>query len=104
MSFDVITGIAQAEDAAKVAVQYAQMQGKQMLADAETAGKAAVDAAVARAEAELQTLKQKADAKSVQDATKLLRSLDTKKAVLRAAAEAKLSSAAALVVERIVNG
>ena len=34
MSFDAITSIAQAEDAAKVAVQYARAQAKQMLADA----------------------------------------------------------------------
>ena len=50
MSFDAITGIAQAEDAAKVAVQYAQAQAKQMLADAESEGKAEIEAAVARAE------------------------------------------------------
>ena len=31
MSFDAITSIAQAEDAAKVAVQYARAQAKQML-------------------------------------------------------------------------
>ena len=37
MSFDAITSIAQAEDAAKVAVQYARAQAKQMLADADAA-------------------------------------------------------------------
>ena len=55
MSFDAITSIAQAEDAAKVAVQYAKAQAKQMLADAEAAGKASVDASVVRAEKELVT-------------------------------------------------
>ena len=59
MAFDAITSIAQAEDAAKVAVQYAQAQAKQMLADAEVQGKAEIDAAVARAEKELRTLQQK---------------------------------------------
>ena len=104
MAFDAITSIAQAEDAAKVAVQYAQAQAKQMLADAEAQGKAEIDAAVARAEKELRTLQQKSDAKSVEDAKKLLGEMETKKAVLKAGAEAKLEAAASLVVERIVKG
>lgn len=104
MSFDAITGIAQAEDAAKVAVQYAQAQAKQMLADAEAEGKAEIDAAVARAEKELRALRQKSDAKSVEDAKKLLNELETKKAVLQAGAEAKLDAAASLVAERVMKG
>ena len=104
MSFDAITGIAQAEDAAKVAVQYAQAQAKQMLADAESEGKAEIDAAVARAEKELRVLRQKSDAKSVEDAKKLLNELETKKAVLQAGAEAKLDAASSLVAERVVKG
>ena len=104
MAFDAITSIAQAEDAAKVAVQYAQAQAKQMIADAGTQGKAEIDAAVARAEKELRTLQQKSDAKSVEDARKLLSEMETKKAVLKAGAEAKLEAAASLVVERIVKG
>ena len=46
MSFDAITGIAQAEDAAKVAVQYAQAQAKQMIADAEAEGTACSSAEI----------------------------------------------------------
>ena len=103
MSFDAITGIAQAEDAAKVAVQYAQAQAKQMLADAEAEGKAEIDEAVARAEKELRALRQKSDAKSVEDAKKLLNELETKKAVLQAGAEAKLDAAASLVAERVMK-
>ena len=99
MSFDAITGIAQAEDAAKVAVQYAQAQAKQMLADAESEGKAEIEAAVARAEKELRVLRQKSDVKSVEDAKKLLNELETKKAV-----QAKLDAAASLVAERVVKG
>ena len=103
MSFDAISGIAQAEDAAKVAVQYAQAQARQMLADAEAQGKAGIEAAVAKAEKELRTLQQKSDMKSVEDARKLLSEVETKKAVLQAGAEAKLEAAAALVAERIVK-
>ena len=103
MSFDAITGIAQAEDAAKVAVQYAQAQAKQMAADAESEGKASVEAAIARADRELGALKQKSDEKSIADAKQMLKALETKKTVLRSAAQAKLDTAAALVVERIVS-
>ena len=102
MSFDAITSIAQAEDAAKVAVQYARAQAKQMLAD--VAGKASVAAAVDRAEKELVALGQKADEKSVADAKQVRAELDKKKAALRAEAGAKLEAAATLVAERIVNG
>jgi len=104
MSFDAITSIAQAEDAAKVAVQYARAQAKQMLADADAAGKASVAAAVDRAEKELVALGQKADEKSVADAKQVRAELDKKKAALRAEAGAKLEAAATLVAERIVNG
>ena len=104
MSFDAITGIAQAEDAAKVAVQYARAQAKQLTADAEAAGRASVDAAIAKAEKELVALRQKSDAKSVEDAKKLLASTEEEKSALRKTAEERLSSAATLVVERIVNG
>ncbi len=104
MSYDAITSIAQAEDASKVAVQYAQAQAKQMAADAEAAGKASVEAAVARADRELETLRQKSDEKSIADARQVLKALETKKTVLRGGAQAKLDSAAALVMERIVKG
>lgn len=103
MSFDAITGIAQAEEAAKVAVQYAKAQARQMVLDAEAAGKADIEAAIAKAEKELAALNQKSDAKSVNDAKQMLKSLEEQKSALRAAAERKMNSAAALVVERIVK-
>lgn len=103
MSYDAITSIARAEDAAKVAVGYAQAQAKQMAADADAAGKASVQEAITRAEKELEALQQKADEKSVADAKQMLKALETKKTVLRAGAKAKLDDAAALVVERIVK-
>lgn len=103
MSFDAIASIAQAEDAAKVAVSYAEAQGRQMIADAEAAGKASIEAAVKKAEAELGELKKRSDAKSLDEAAKLSQSVQGRKADLRAAAEEKLEAAAKLVVERIVN-
>lgn len=103
MAFDVITGIAQAEDAAKTAVQYAQAQANKMIAEARAEEKTVQEAALAKAESELSVLKKKSDEKSIEDAKKLCKSLETKKAVLRRGAEARLDAAAKLVVERIVN-
>lgn len=104
MSFDAIASIAQAEDAAKVAVSYAEAQAKQMAADAEAAGKASIEAAIGKAESEIAELKRRTEQKAQGDAEKLSGTIENRKAVLRAAAEAKLEAAAALVVERIVKG
>ena len=73
------------------------------ISQAEAEGKAAVAAALAKAEDELKELRVKAGEKEKADADKLLGELETKKAVLLAKAEAKLEKAASLVVERIVN-
>ena len=104
MSFEAITNIAQAENAAKVAVSYAEAQAKQMVAEAESAGKAAVEKAVERAEREIAELNKQSVAKSEVQASELYSKVENRKAGLRAAAESKLAEAAALVVERIVNG
>ena len=71
--------------------------------DAYNAGKAAVEAAAAKAEAELQELRKQANDKAVSDAGALSAEVESKKAAMRAVAEARLEKAAALVVERIVN-
>ena len=103
MSFDAIASIAQAEDAARVAVSYAEAQGRQMIADAEAAGKASIEAALQKADNELAQLRQRTEEKSQSDAEKLSGTVANRKAALRAAAEARLDAAAALVVERIVK-
>lgn len=103
MSFEAITGIAQAENEAKAIVADAEAKAKQMVSDAESTGKAAVEAAVARAESELKELRRQADEQAMDEAGGLSGDVETKKAVLRAKAEARLEKAAALVVERIVN-
>ena len=104
MSFEAITSITQAEEAAKVAVQYAEAQAKQMLADAEAAGKAEIEANIKKAESELVKLREKADEKSAEAAGILGGRVADRKSALREAAQAKLDDAAALVVERIVKG
>ena len=104
MSFDAITGIAQAENAAKVAVSFAEAQAKQMIADAEAAGKEAVEAALKKADRDLELLARQSEIKAEDNAAAAAGKLDTRKAVLRAAAESRMDRAASLIVERIVNG
>ena len=74
-----------------------------MIAEAENAGKASIEAAIARAEGEIAELRVKAAEKERVESEALAKELSTKKAVLLAKAEAKLEKAASLVVERIVN-
>ena len=103
MSFEAITGITEAEAAAKAQVAQAEAKSRQMLIDAEAAGKAAVEAAVHKAEGELVELRRQADQKAMEAANKLSKELEKKKTVLSAIANKKLDKAAELVVERIVN-
>ena len=104
MAFEAITHIAQAEEASKVAVSYAEAQAKQMILDAENAGKTSVQSAIEKAEKELDLLKVKAEEQSAAKTEVLKNKLEKRKAELREAAEAKLGEAAKYVVERIVNG
>ena len=74
-----------------------------MVAAAENAGKLAVDAAVVKADSEIQELRRQAEEQAKALAEELSVEAAKKKAALRADAQAKLEKAAALVVERIVN-
>ena len=74
-----------------------------MLLDAETAGKAALEAASARAEVELKELRQKADVQTAAKTAAMEEKIAEEADKLRKAAEEKLDAAAALIVERIVN-
>ena len=103
MSFEAITSITEAEAQAKAAVAAAEAQARQMLADAETAGKAVLEAAGVKAESELAELRRKTEEKSRAQTDELAQVLDGRKSALRAKAESKLEEAAALIVERIVN-
>ncbi len=103
MSFEAIQSVTQAESEAKTAVANAELKAKQMLADAQSAGRLAVETAVSKAEGELQELNRQAGEKAVAATQTLTAELSNKKAALRAKAEARLEEAATLVVERIVN-
>ena len=103
MSLEAITSITEAEAQAKAAVAAAEGKAKQMLADAREAGKAALDAAAAKADNELAQLKLQTEKKAVEEAERLARQLEEQKTGLRELAGGKLEQAAALIVERIVN-
>ena len=93
MSFEAITTIRDAENRAK-----------QIQADAQAEGKAAIEAAVGKAQRELQTLRAKSDEKAKADAEKLAAETKNKEAAMRIKAKTNLDRAASLIVERIVNG
>ncbi len=59
MSFEAIKGISDAETLGKAKVAEAEAKVKQMLADAEESGRAALDAANSRAETELKALRER---------------------------------------------
>ena len=89
MSFEAITTIRDAENRAK------QIQAE---------GKAVIEAAVGKAQQELQTLRAKSDEKAKADAEKLAAETKNKEAAMRIKAKTNLDRAASLIVERIVNG
>ena len=93
-NMEIIQGITEAA---------AEVKARQMSAEAENEGKAAVEAARAKADSELTELRKQADAKAMTEAGELSAETENRKAALRARAEARLEKAAALVVERIVN-
>jgi len=103
MSFIAITSITDAEAEAKTVVAHAEAKAHQMVTDAENAGKAAIEAAGAKAESELVELRRQADEKAVEAANVLSKELENTKSALKAKAEVRLTQAASLVVERIVN-
>ena len=75
----------------------------QLAADAESAGKLAVESALQKADAELQELSRQVNEKAKAQAASISGELEKQKAALRAKAGKKLEQAAAMVVERIVN-
>ena len=71
MSFEAIAGIAKAEADAKELIAAAEVKARQMSAEAENEGKAAVEAARAKADSELTELRKQADAKAMTEAGEL---------------------------------
>lgn len=104
MSFEAITQINQAEEAAKKGRAQVIADAKAAEAAAVEAGKAAVEAAVVNARQQVQDMQAELEAKANAAAEVLASETENRKAAMRACAEGKLDQAAALIVERIVNG
>ena len=77
MSFEAIASITQAEADAKASVAQADAKARQMRIDAENAGKAAIDAAAAKADNELAELRRQADEKAMDAAGGLSKELES---------------------------
>ena len=67
-------------------------------------GKLTMEAARKKAESEVRELRAKSDEKAKQDAVALASDTENRKAAMRARADARMDKAAALIVERVVNG
>ena len=104
MSFEAITAISEAEENAKRMKAEALAAAKAAEAAAQAEGRAAVEAAEKKAAAELAELRSKSDEKAKEDARQLASDTENRKAAMRARADARLEKAAALIVERVVNG
>ena len=103
MSTDVITSITEAEDAARKEIALARQNARKLISDAETEGSELVSRSVSRAQDEVRALFDAADKKAAENAEELNGTIANRCAALRAHAEARLDSAAALILERIVK-
>ncbi len=103
MSLEAIKSITAAEEAARKAKADALQNAKKSVEEAEKAGRAAVDAAVARANDEIKHLLHAADTKAAANASELYESTSNRQASMRAHAETLIDQAAMFIAERIVN-
>ena len=104
MAFDAITMISQAEEAAKKDLAQALADARAAEDAAVEAGKAALEDAAVRARKEIQEKLADLEAEAAAAADALAGETESKKAAMRSAAQQNLDAAAALIVERIVNG
>ena len=104
MSLEAIAAITEAEENAKRMRAEAAAAAKAAEAAARAEGAAAMDAAAKKAAGELAELRAKSDEKSREDARQLASGTENRKAAMRARADARMGKAAALIVERVVNG
>ena len=103
MSTDAITSITEAEDASRTAIALARQNARKKIADAEIACSELVGKSVSRAQDEVRALFDAADKKAAENAEELDGTIANRCAALRAHAEARLDSAASLILERIVK-
>ena len=104
MSFEAITAISAAEEKARQMKAGALAAAKAAEAGGVVEGKLTTEAARKKAGSEVRELRAKSDEKAKQDAVALASDTENRKAAMRARADARMDKAAALIVERVVNG
>ena len=104
MSFEAIETLNEVEERVKRMRADAAAEAKQNAANARKKGEQLVAEAIANADREVREQLNHADEKAKDAAQKLAENNENRKAVMRARAEARMDSASAFVVERIVNG
>lgn len=102
MSLDAIKKITEAEAQAKTDLQEANVASKQLLADAESRGKALQQQRQMDAQAKVREMMQNAEAQGTARTEEILHHAENQCAVLRTRGEGRLAQAADRIVERIV--
>jgi len=101
MCYEAIISVKAAEDEARQAKSLARRQSQEEIETAQRIGEGTVAATLTRAESEIAHLKHLADQKAAEQAVDLASTTANRQATLRARAERRLDSTAALIVERI---
>ena len=104
MTFEAINKIAQAETEAKEMITSAESKARQMLIDAEKEGKAALETARSMAADECAKIENSAQETADKKAKIAGRQTEEEKSRLYEAAQAKMSDAAGLVIDKIIRG
>jgi vacuolar-type H+-ATPase subunit H len=104
MSLEAIKSIGETEESSRQAKLAAQALAKNMIAEAEKKGQAAVAAAVSRAEEDVRKLLNEADQRAADMAAGLQKTAAEMQAEIRRQSESRLDEVAGIIVERIVNG
>ncbi len=104
MSFEAITTISEAEEQAKRLKLQAQQDAKAALADVRARGTEELESAAAGALEQVREKRARVDAQAKADAQALADETEGQKQAMLTKAEARMDKAAALIVERVVNG
>ena len=104
MSLEAIKNITKAEELAAEKKAAALANSKKMIADAEAAGKAAAAESAAKANADAAAIMADAEERAAKYAEDLRDNTLNKCAAMRAKAETRFESAAAIIVRRVVEG
>ena len=100
---EALKSICAIEAEAREAKLLAQQRAQEMLDESKRTGQEAIASTLARAESEIAHLRRLSNQKAAEQALELASTTANRQATLRARAERLLDTAAALIVERIIN-